>query len=73
MGTKCSQVQKSLPRHCKGSLEAKMCLLLHPLAADGKEPRAKCKFHGRRQIALVEAHINRKYIQEKGQVCGVKS
>ena len=34
----CTQVEKSLPRHCQGSLEAKMRLLLRPLAADGKDP-----------------------------------
>lgn len=33
----CSQVEKSLPRCCKGSSEAKTRLLLHPLAADGKD------------------------------------
>lgn len=32
-----SQVDKSSSRRCKGSLEAKVCLLLHPLATDRRD------------------------------------
>lgn len=30
-------MEKSSSRHCKGSLEAKVCLLLHPLATDRRD------------------------------------
>lgn len=60
----CTQVEESLPRHCKGLLRSQDASAALSFGCRRKRPScAKCKFHTRRQIAPAEVHVNRKHIQ----------
>lgn len=62
-------MEKSSSRHCKGSLEAKVCLLLHPLAADRRDLMLGANSM---EGDSTSRSAHKEKMQEKRQVCGMK-